>query len=425
MKSAIAVLLSLMIGGWAPAAPAQNAAAPAEGDPVLAAYKQAIEDARHGRYLEGSYGLLQHLGVASAAEIKDPDVFDQWSQVMSCMTGLPSFNPAKTEPDYHTAPGDLDALRSAQAVPALPAIVERARHTRVVILDENHLDPRSRAFGLEVARALRPLGYRILAVETLTRDGDDTVSKSKMDKLFADGYVRHSSGYYIDDPVFADFLRQSMALGYHLLSYESNRPAQQEDREQDQTDNLIRRALRQNPGAKLLVYAGEHHTAERPIGVEGNGFEWMAARLKRLSGIDPLTIDQTGLSPIPMNRPDADLYAPAVAKAAGGSVVLMKDGKPLSVGLLGGAVDLQVVHPRDIPVAGRPGWLAGMGRSPVPVPESLLPASGMRLIQAFIAKEADDTVPIDQILVKAGQPAPPLMLPAVPVRYAVQDWSPS
>ena len=419
------VVLAIMIGGAIATAPAQNANAQTAGndDRLLAAYKQAIDDARHGRYLEGSYGLLDRLGVASPDQIADSDIFDQWTQVMSCMTGLSTFNSVKTEPDYHTAPGDLETLRNAQGVPALPAIIERARHTRIVILDENHLDPRGRAFGLEVARALRPLGYTLLAVETLTKDGDDAASRAKMDKLSTDGYVRRSSGYYIDDPVFADFLRQSMALGYHLLSYESTRPAQQEEREQDQTDNLIRRALQQNPGAKLLVYAGEHHVAEGPIAVEGNGFEWMAGRLKRLSGIDPLTIDQAGLSPIPMNRPDADLSSLAVAKAAGGgSVVLMRRGKPLSVGLLGGAVDLQVVHPRDIPVAGRPGWLAGMGRAPVSVPGFLLPTSGVRLIQAFIAGEAEDAVPVDQILVKAGQSAPPLMLPATPIRYAVQDW---
>jgi len=168
-SSVIAMLSALMIGGWAVEAPAQNA----DDATLEAAYKQSIDDARHGRYLEGTFGLLANLGVMSAEQIKDPDVFDQWSQVMSCMTGLPTFNTAKTEPDFHVPPADFDALRTAQSVPALPAIVERARHTNVVILNENHLDPRSRAFALKVARALRPLGYGLLAAEAFTRDGDD------------------------------------------------------------------------------------------------------------------------------------------------------------------------------------------------------------------------------------------------------------
>ena len=86
------------------------------------------------------------------------------------------------------------------------------RRTSIVILDENHLDPRGRAFGLEVARALRPLGYTVLAVEALKRDTDDTASRAKMEKLSAEKYPRRSSGYYLDDPIFADFLRQSSSI---------------------------------------------------------------------------------------------------------------------------------------------------------------------------------------------------------------------
>jgi hypothetical protein len=99
---------------------------------------------------------------------------------------------------------------------------------------------------------------------------------------------------------------------------------------------------------------------------------------------------------------------------------MSRDG-PLSVGLLAGSVDLQVVHPPVRTIEGRPDWLAGMGRRAAPVPPSLLPSSGTRLVQAFIATEGDDAIPVDQVLVTAGEPAPFLMLPRTPVRYAVQD----
>jgi hypothetical protein len=319
-------------------------------------------------------------------------------------------------------------LRAADGVSAIPEIVRRARRTRIVILGENHLDPQGRAFGLEVARALRPLGYTVLAVEALKRDADDAVSHSKMEKLSAEGYPRQSSGYYLDDPVFADFLRQSLALGYHPVSYEmirtdySGAPEEaQAQREQDQADNLVRRALGQYPKAKILIYAGEHHVAERPIAAEDGKVAMMAERLKRMTGIDPLTIDQAGLSPIPMNRPDADLYVIAEPKARGRSVVLMRHGKPLTVGLLAGSVDLQVVHPRATFVSDRPQWLASMRRKPVPIPQDLLPKSGIRLIQAFLSGEARDAIPVDQVLVTAGQAPSVLMLPSRPVRYAIQE----
>jgi len=403
---------------------------PLSPEQVQAANAQSVEDARHGRYLAASFGLLASLRIKSAADIKDPDVFDQWAQVMSCMTGVPTFNPTKSA-DFHVPPNQLADLRSARGVAAIPEIVRRARQTRIVILDENHLDPRGRAFGLEVAHALRPLGFTVLAVEALKRDADDAASLSKMAKLSTDGYVRQSSGYYLDDPVFADFLRQSLSLGYRLVSYETARTEYAKDpeeaqaqREQDQAEALVARALHQYPGEKVLIYAGEHHIAERPIAAEGGKVVLMAERLKRITGIDPLTIDQAGLSPIPMNRPDADLYAVARSKSRDRSVVLMRHGEPLTVGLLAGSVDLQVVHPNPNmrKVGGRPAWLLDMGRKPTPIPQAMLPKPGTtRLVQAFVAREVEDAIPIDQVLVTAGDPVPMLMLPSVPIRYNVED----
>lgn len=424
------ILCSLLLATIAAESMAQTppAAPPAqdEASRIQAANAQSVQDARDGRYIDASFGLLSHLGVASAADIKDPDVFDQWAQVMSSMTGSPTFNPAK-KADFSVPAEQIAELRAAQGVPAIKEIVRLARKTRIVILDENHLDPRGRAFGLEVARALRPLGYTVLAAEAFKRDAEDAASDARMAKISADGYPRRSSGYYLNDPVFADFVRQSLALGYHPVSHETSRTDYSEDpgeaqgqREQDQADLLVRRALRQYPDAKILIYVGEHHVAERPIAAEGGKVMMMAQRLKAATGIDPLTIDQAGLSPIPMNRPDADLHAIAEPKTHGRSVVLMRHGKPLTVGLLAGSVDLQVVHPRAALVDGRPDWLVAMHRKATPIPESLLPKSGASLIQAFVASEEEGAIPVDQVLVKAGQKPPSMMLPTAPVRFAVQ-----
>jgi hypothetical protein len=400
---------------------------PLDNDRLLEAYKRSISDASHGRYIDASYGLLRSLGVKRVEETADPDVVDQWAQVMSTMTGGPTFNAAKG-PDFHVPPEQVAALRSSRGEPAIREIVRRARHTRIVILDENHLDPRGRAFGLEVARALRPLGYTVLAVEALKRVASDDDARQKMAQLMADGYPRQSTGYYLDDPVFADFIRQSLALGYRPVTYERIRTdyskdakVAQEQREQDQADNIVNRAVRAFPDAKILIYAGEHHAAERPIAAEGGTLPMMAGLLSRATGIDPLTIDQAGLSPIPMNRPDVEVYTIAAQKAARQSVVLMEHGQPVTVGLLAGSVDLQVVHPPVRMVRGRPDWLAGMARHPTAIPSALLPSSGTRLVQAFIALEGGDAIPVDQVLLTHGKPASTFLLPKARVRYAVQD----
>jgi hypothetical protein len=419
----------LLLSGLHAPVKALQSGANSESDRIQTADRHSIEDARHGRYIAASYGYLAALGVDSAAKITDDDAYDQWSQVWSCMTGVHVLRPGK-KPDYHVTPAEITLLKSAQGRAAIPEIVARAKKTRIVILDEGHLMPRDREFGLQVARALRPIGYTVLAVEALTRDEDDGVSLAKMNKLLADGYLRQSSGYYLDDPVFADFLRKSMALGYRLVSYEATKAFAIEDsekaeamREQEQAENIVRRGLNANPHAKVLIYCGIHHAAEGPLASEPQKNRvWMAAWLKKLTGIDPVTIDQATLAEAPSYKPDVDLYAIASAKAKSESVILMADNKPLTVGLLGGVVDLQVVHPVLSEKEGRPGWLPSKGRKPVRVPSSLLPKKGVRLVQAFIAAEAADAIPVDQVLVFSGQPVPELMLPNLPIRYAFQEY---
>lgn len=397
-----------------------------DNDTLLEAYKQSISDVSHGKYLDASFGLLKRLGVESPDQLDDPDVVDQWAQVMSTMTGAPIFNKAKGA-DFQVPKEQITDLQTSKAVSAIDEIVKRARKTRIVILNENHLDPRGRAFGLEVARALKPLGYNILAVEAFKSYADDKEERRKMEQLSEDGVVRASgdfySGYYFDDPVFTDFIRQSLAMGYHPVSYETaGRGYTDQQRENTQAENLIRRGLQSFPDGKILIYVGERHAAEKPITSEKKPYLKMAEILKAKTGIDPLTIDQAGLSPIPMNRPDIDLYKIATSKASKTSVVLFKQGKPLITGLLAGTVDLQVVHPQPKLINERPDWLLEMNRSPMQVPLNLIPQSGIRLIQAFVADSAADARPIDQVLIIPGKTPPVLMLPKIKVRYATQDF---
>jgi hypothetical protein len=119
--------------------------------------------------MEASFGLLADLGVDAPEKIRDPDVFDQWSQVWSAVTGEPAENAGKAA-SRHVESKEIAAIEAAQGRPAIAEIVARAKRTRVVILDEDHLVPQDRAFGLQVARALRPLGYTFLAVETPSLD---------------------------------------------------------------------------------------------------------------------------------------------------------------------------------------------------------------------------------------------------------------
>ena len=83
-------------------------------------------------------------------------------------------------PNRRHAPGScLDGKTvTGLADDAIAEIVKRARKTRVVILNEAHDTSIGRAFGLEVARALRPLAYSLLAVEALSNRSGATLPGS-------------------------------------------------------------------------------------------------------------------------------------------------------------------------------------------------------------------------------------------------------
>jgi len=73
-------------------------------------------------------------------------------------------------------------------------------------------------------------------------------------------------------------------------------------------------------------------------------------------------------------------------------------------------------------VDGRPDWLTRDGqRKPVEIPAEADPKSGRVLVQAFAATEADDAIPVDQVVLVAGEPAPVLLLPDGEFRLVVQD----
>ncbi|MGE5562832.1 MAG: hypothetical protein ACM3ZV_05910 [Bacillota bacterium] len=340
---------------------------------------------------------------------------------MSFVTGLPdtpAANPADTDKS------DLRKLSHAELRDALTEIVERARRTTVVILNEEHQSPRDRAFALQVARALRPLGYSILAVEAF-RSSPDAAERERKAKLIADnGYVRLDTGVYTKDPVFADFVRQSLAMGYSPVVYDfisaNGAPALSDpgaQREQGEADNLMRAIFSKDRRAKVLIYVGYDHVAERPIGANTR----LAARLKMMTGIDPLTIDQTTLSPSAFGSSNRALYLALKSRIGNRSVVPMNGGTPVTFGLLAPAVDLQVAHPPARTVHGRPDWVWAMGRVPVAVPAKLRPRTGRFLIQAFMDDEDADAVPVDQIIASRGKKPPPLLVHPGPLRFAIRS----
>lgn len=298
-------------------------------------------------------------------------------------------------------------LTSAESRDALEAIVEGARDTRVVILNEAHNISGHRAFAARVARALRPLGYDWFAAETFLSPQDEpapSISLYREGMPFIPGF-----GYYTLDPVYAETVREAARLGYRFAAYEQTQaqstPAdapfdvQVAAREQAQADNLFANVLGPHPDARVFVHVGYSHAMEKP----GLGGTWFAARLKAKTGIDPLTIEQSGNWPAMDPANDAPHVASVLERfAPERPIVVSRGGVTIADRTYAGQMDLSVFHPRRATVSGRPGWLAAdpaRRAFTVDVPAF----EGVALLQAIRAGEGPAGVPADHFLLTPGQ----------------------
>jgi len=333
------------------------------------------------KQLERSEGGLRNL-IAQVLAANESELGDYESAVHRFPFGAPGLRGAP-------APlPDRDHYRSANAV---DGIAELARTRRIVVVNEAHHVAQTRIVTLELLPKLRELGYTHLAVEGLDeRDRE----------LAARGYPTRTSGTYLREPLYGEIVRRALRLGYVVVPYESSRPeADAEPREEDQAQHIVERVFRGAPQARLLVHAGYAHAHERAGYLDA---EPMALRLKRKTGFDPLTVDQTLLRPIDPAREYRD-YGELLQRFAIAQPTIFlarRDGAPWS--LEPGFYDVSVVLPPPARLLiGRPDWLTLNGaRTPVAIDINLSPAHLPCLIEARYKGESDKAVPADRVLVE-------------------------
>jgi hypothetical protein len=338
--------------------------------------------------------------VASRQFMDSTGRLDYVAPLRSLLAGKPQFDPERYAQALATycsfvghpttaAPGPAAAGPHVLAE-AAPLLAERAQATRVVLLNEAHDQPAHRAYCGQLLRQLAPLGYTLFAVEAL--DPADTGINQR-------GFPISSSGFYTCEPTMGKLLRTARQGGFQLVSHEISASQEKEFedwvrrsnyRDSVQAVNILA-ALRQHPQAKLVALVGHDHILEK----ERDGLKRLAAYLRELGSIDPLTIDQT------------QAYQPAAPQPWPG--LLTTDGRtPAVTGDNRGYVDVQIIHPPATAVLGRPGWLfADPAARPVTARVPRPYARQRCLVQLYDRAEYRQygarAVPLDQCLAGPGQ----------------------
>jgi hypothetical protein len=311
---------------------------------------------------------------------------------------------AMSLPAYHRKTPSVETPIPVSYEPerALTVIEREAEKTRLVVFGEEHHLPQTRSLYEPLLRVLWRHGYRYLAAEAFS----DEVMRPDFT------YPDYRSGYYLHDPVFATAVRAAKDMGYKLIAYDTKERGPSGDasfRDRTQAENIKARTVDLDPQAKVFIIAGRGHASEE---IAQDGWTPMASVLKRLTGIDPLTVYAPSMSQRVTAEEEDPLYRFATARGLvkQPTIFVSRDQGRL---LGSSGFDAYVFWPRIKIEDGRPNWMReALGRERVPIPRQLLGGRGMRLVQAFREGDPASFIPVDQVMITPSSDRNVLMLPA-------------
>jgi hypothetical protein len=263
-------------------------------------------------------------------------------------------------------------LKNIEHVSARRYIHLEAKSRRVIMINEAFAKPLHRAFTLSLLADLHRLGFRYLALEMLNNFSDQSLSRVTM-----------HTGYYAAEPIAAELIRTALSLGYTLVPYEDTAAGIHTAAQRDsiQAENIYA-VLKKDTAAKILVHASFTHISKKP---GPDGFIPMALAFRKISGIDPLTIDQTDMTEESNFAYGRIIYQAYLAKfpLTEPSIALV-NGNPVNV-TDKDFYDLSIIHPPTQYKDGRPTWLSLGGlRQPFTVKP---PVEGVYMTQAYYLNE--------------------------------------
>lgn len=274
----------------------------------------------------------------------------------------------------------------------------------VVIINEDHSFPRDRTVILNLVNFLNAQGFTHYAAETFGYEYPNGLEGDSVSEKTGN-YALVNDGHYSNEPLFGRLITKVKSSNFELVTYEighgdmlpqtASVSERIRNRENIQSDNLIKNVLGSAPQTKIIIHVGHSHVAEKPIpNYSNNGStKWMAALLKEKTGIDPLTISQTACT-----SPNDKIVL--------SNSMTDKEGKAASM-----LTDLVIGHPEHKFKDNRPLWRYEMGDKAIPIPEIFLVHKQPIVIEARFANQEGGAVPVERLLLRPGETNIPLLLP--------------
>lgn len=277
---------------------------------------------------------------------------------------------------------DVNEFNAYSLYSALDILDSLSKINQIIILNEEHNNPKYRISTMNLLQIFYNNGYRYLAVESLNAL-DSNINDRKYPLMF-------KTGYYIDEPCYGEMIRVALKIGYKLISYES----QNFDinmRQMNQAKNIYNKIFTQDENAKVLIHCGYSNGLDQKL--EYSSFQLMGYHLHNISGINPLVINQI-IGEKKDTQQERKDYAFSENKYNYKEPVIFKNANNKFWAHMSDG-DIVMFLPKSSYKKGRPDWLFSQSKIEY-FPNLKNIKTFPCLIRAFYELEGTESVPADQ-----------------------------
>jgi len=279
----------------------------------------------------------------------------------------------------------LEDLTNYKEQDAIVEILERAKKHQIVMVNEAHDIAQHRVLTYRILSGLWDQGYRYFAVETLSNSASLQIDK---------GFITNHIGYYTREALYANLILKAKELGFEIVSYDQHKPSKLntiDERETNAGHTIKEKIFDKNPDGKVVIHVGYSHINEE---------KWLASKLKDITKLETLTIDQTSRVERSHKKYEHPTYTKAVKDVdLHGPFIFVNGDKTWSSD--SNKWDISVFWPRTRYLNGRPKWVS-LNRKTYDLASNDCKNLYPCMVEVFKFNHTDE-VPLDRIIISSKE----------------------